>query len=49
MPDNYNKIIQSLSVGTIYQNFGFYTLVVGMLLIIIVQLKVLDERKNKKP
>jgi hypothetical protein len=47
MPHNYNELIQQLDVGTVAQNIGFYSLIMGMLLIIFVQHKALNERKSK--
>lgn len=47
MPRNYNELLQQLDIGTVAQNIGFYSLIIGMLLVILVQHSVLDKRKNK--
>ncbi len=46
MPTSYNEFFQQLSVGTITQNIGFYSLIGFMFLVILFQRSVLDKRKN---
>jgi hypothetical protein len=47
MPHTFNELLQQLDVGTVAQNIGFYSLMTGMVLIILVQHSILKQRKYK--
>jgi hypothetical protein len=48
MSESISNFIHSLSVGTTAQNFGVYSILGILLLTVIVQHKIIAERKKKK-